>query len=145
MTKKGEGLLRWVPVRVNGCSTVQVEVVGMCFDGQALFDLSLRPLFFSAHNLCTQPLHTTSAHNLCFIPSALCCCKKCITTTFICSITNSRIWLLLNIGSRISSFTRDESLPDRKPPYHVKNLDMHCTAVVTIDISSNRSGWQGTC
>ena len=29
MTKKGEGLLRWVPVRVNGCSSVQVEVVGI--------------------------------------------------------------------------------------------------------------------
>ena len=49
-------LLRWVPVLVNECSSVQVEVVGTCFDGQALFDLSLCPLFFSAHNLHFLPM-----------------------------------------------------------------------------------------
>jgi len=37
--KKGGGLLRWVPVRVNGCSSVQVEVVGIAL----MVKLSLEP------------------------------------------------------------------------------------------------------
>ena len=60
-------LLRWVPVLVNGCSIVQVEVVGMCFDGQALFDLPLCPLFFSAHNLCFIPMFWSSQLHACCV------------------------------------------------------------------------------
>ena len=52
MTKKGGGgggggLLRWVPVQVNGCSSVQVEVVGMCFDGQTLLKGSRTETFYA--------------------------------------------------------------------------------------------------
>ena len=34
----------------------------MCFDGQALFDLSLCPLFFSIHNLHFLPMDDMSCH-----------------------------------------------------------------------------------
>ena len=54
--KHDKRLLRRVPFGVDECSVVQVEVVGMCFDGQTLSDLSLCPLFFSAHNLRFIPI-----------------------------------------------------------------------------------------
>ena len=54
--KHDKRLLRWVPFGVDECSVVQVEVVGMCFDGQTLCDFSLCPLFFSAHNLHFIPI-----------------------------------------------------------------------------------------
>ena len=56
INKKKGGLLRWVPVWINGFSSVQVEIVGMCFDGQALFGL----LFVHCSSLHTMVLTSQS-------------------------------------------------------------------------------------